>query len=63
MALKLFRAGHLPVFGEWFALPLIELGGCKRIVDPPKGAGEMVALARSFRKQVFLRYEDVPAAT
>jgi len=23
-ALRLFRAGHLPVMGEWFALPLIE---------------------------------------
>ena len=33
MALKLFRAGHLPVLGEWFALPLIELAGSKRIGD------------------------------
>ena len=24
MALRLFRAGHLPVLGEWYALPLIE---------------------------------------
>src|SRR3954464_4907902 len=23
-SLQLFRAGHLPVMGEWFALPLIE---------------------------------------
>lgn len=23
-SLRLFRAGHLPVMGEWFALPLIE---------------------------------------
>jgi hypothetical protein len=23
-ALQLFRAGHLPVLGEWYALPLIE---------------------------------------
>lgn len=22
-SLKLFRAGHLPVMGEWYALPLI----------------------------------------
>lgn len=89
MALKLFRAGHLPVLGEWFALPLIELAGSKRIGDaafdeifhpisrrlvakcdaclriggPSQGADEMVALARSFRKQVFFRYEDVPAAS
>jgi len=34
MALRLFRAGHLPVLGEWFALPLIELAGSKRIGDP-----------------------------
>jgi hypothetical protein len=31
--LRLFRAGHLPVLGEWFALPLIELAGSKRIGD------------------------------
>jgi hypothetical protein len=33
MALRLFRAGHLPVLGEWFALPLIELAGSRRIGD------------------------------
>jgi hypothetical protein len=33
MALRLFRAGHLPVLGEWFALPLIELAGSKRVRD------------------------------
>ena len=32
-ALRLFRAGHLPVLGEWFALPLIELAGSKHIGD------------------------------
>ncbi|KPV49274.1 NUDIX hydrolase [Kouleothrix aurantiaca] len=26
-ALALFRAGHIPVLGEWFALPLIETAG------------------------------------
>ena len=35
---------------------------CLRIGGPSKGADEMVALARSFQKQVFLRYEDVPPA-
>jgi hypothetical protein len=25
VALELYRRGHLPVMGEWFALPLIEL--------------------------------------
>jgi hypothetical protein len=33
MSLRLFRAGHLPVMGEWFALPLIEHAGSKRIGD------------------------------
>ena len=86
MALRLFRAGHLPVLGEWFALPLIERAGSKQIGDaafdeifhpvsrrlvakcdaclriggPSKGADEMVALARSFHKQVYFRYEDIP---
>lgn len=32
-ALRLFRAGHLPVLGEWFALPLIEFAGSSRIRD------------------------------
>lgn len=33
-ALKVFRAGHLPVLGEWFALPLIEHAGSTGIGDP-----------------------------
>lgn len=33
-SLKLFRAGHLPVMGEWFALPLIEHAGSAGIGDP-----------------------------
>jgi hypothetical protein len=32
-ALKLFRMGHLPVLGEWFALPLIEHAGSRQIGD------------------------------
>jgi hypothetical protein len=32
-ALRLFRAGHLPVMGEWFALPLIEQAGSTGIGD------------------------------
>lgn len=32
-SLALFRAGHLPVMGEWFALPLIEHAGSTRIGD------------------------------
>ncbi len=33
MALRVFRAGHLPVLGEWFALPLIEVAGSHEIGD------------------------------
>jgi hypothetical protein len=32
-SLQLFRRGHLPVMGEWFALPLIEHAGSTRIGD------------------------------
>jgi hypothetical protein len=34
MSLRLFRAGHLPVMGEWLALPLIEHAGSTGIGDP-----------------------------
>ena len=33
-ALPLFRAGHLPVVGEWLALPLVALAGSQRVGDP-----------------------------
>ena len=33
MALEVFRRGHLPVLGEWFALPLLEHAGSRRIGD------------------------------
>jgi hypothetical protein len=32
-ALPLFRAGHIPVLGEWFALPLLALAGSQRVGD------------------------------
>jgi hypothetical protein len=32
-ALPLFRAGHIPVVGEWFALPLVALAGSERVGD------------------------------
>lgn len=32
-ALALYQMGHLPVLGEWFALPLIEAAGSKRTGD------------------------------
>src|SRR5512147_2299429 len=33
VALELYRMGHLPVLGEWFALPLLEEAGSKQIGD------------------------------
>lgn len=34
-ALAVFRAGHVPVVGEWFALPLVALAGSRRVGDEP----------------------------
>ena len=34
-ALPLFRAGHVPVVGEWLALPLVALAGSQRVGDEP----------------------------
>jgi hypothetical protein len=33
IALEVFRMGHLPLLGEWFALPLIQAAGSKKIGD------------------------------
>ena len=33
VALQLYKMGHLPVLGEWFALPLLEIAGSKQIGD------------------------------
>ncbi|MEI9911567.1 MAG: DUF4406 domain-containing protein [Bacteroidota bacterium] len=33
MALELYGMGHMPVLGEWFALPLIEAAGSKQTGD------------------------------
>jgi len=32
-ALPIFRAGHIPILGEWLALPLVSLGGSREIGD------------------------------
>ena len=32
-ALPIFRAGHIPILGEWLALPLVQLGGSTRVGD------------------------------
>ncbi len=33
-ALRIYRMGHLPVLGEWLALPLIEEAGSTGLGDP-----------------------------
>ncbi len=33
LTLPLFRLGHIPVMGEWLALPLVRLAGSKGIGD------------------------------
>lgn len=33
MALEIYHMGHLPVLGEWFALPLIEASGSEKMGD------------------------------
>lgn len=33
VALQVYRMGHLPVMGEWFALPLIEAAGSAKLGD------------------------------
>lgn len=32
-ALSIFRLGHIPVLGEWFALPLVHLAGSQQVGD------------------------------
>ena len=85
-ALQLYQMGHLPVLGEWFALPLIEAAGSKAIGDEifnsmfhpvaiqlidhcdavlriggaSAGADEMVNVARSKGKKIFLDLREVP---
>jgi hypothetical protein len=34
-ALPLFRAGHIPIVGEWLALPLTALAGSRVVGDAP----------------------------
>jgi len=32
-ALPIFHKGHIPILGEWLALPLVELGESRKIGD------------------------------
>ena len=33
VALRIYQAGHIPVIGEWFALPLMREAGSERVGD------------------------------
>jgi len=33
-ALPVYRAGHIPLIGEWLALPLLEVAGSRQIGSP-----------------------------
>ena len=35
VALPIFRLGHIPMLGEWLALPLVRLAGSTRVGDEP----------------------------
>jgi hypothetical protein len=85
-ALQLYQMGHLPVLGEWFALPLIEAAGSKAIGDDifnsmfhpvaiqlidhcdavlriggaSDGADEMVNVASSKGKKIFIDLLEIP---
>ena len=34
-AIPIFNKGHIPMLGEWLALPLVKLAGSKKIGDEP----------------------------
>lgn len=34
-AIPIFKKGHIPMLGEWLALPLVRLAGSKQIGDEP----------------------------
>ena len=35
LAIPIFKKGHIPMLGEWLALPLVKLAGSRRIGDQP----------------------------
>lgn len=48
-ALPLFRAGHIPILGEWLALPLAQLAGTQQIGDAAFTQGSVIQrFARNF---------------
>ena len=56
VALKVFRAGHIPVVGEWFALPLLKTAGSQKHDDDIfKEIFDPVAMAVATRCDACLR--------
>jgi hypothetical protein len=70
-SLLLFRAGHLPVMGEWYALPLIEhagstgIGSMKSSTQFPAASSPnaMVAFALAVRPQALTKWLLSPDGT
>lgn len=63
VALPLYRAGHIPLIGEWLALPLLREAGSKRPGDAiyeSKGADEDVRLAKELGLPVYSELAQVP---
>jgi hypothetical protein len=55
-ALKVFRAGHIPVVGEWFSLPLLKTAGSQKLDDDLfKEIFDPVAMAVATRCDACLR--------
>lgn len=51
VALPLFRKGHIPMIGEWVALPVIHLAGSAKLVMKP-GEKFNILLPGDFLKKV-----------
>lgn len=59
MALPIFRKGHIPKIGRWFANPMIELAGFKEVGDAIFTELQYPVAHRLLRKcDAILRIED-----
>ena len=67
-ALPILRAGHIPIVGEWLALPLVALAGSQRVGDavfdemggPSQGADLMVKTAKDRGLNVYHSLNEIP---
>ena len=58
-ALPIFRAGHIPIIGEWFAMPLFKAAGSRSVRDAVYDEIFFPISARIIRKcDAILRIED-----